>query len=174
MKSCSTSTKLERKAIEKNRRLHMKGMCFKLASLVPSHHPKEVLSQPDQVDLAAAYIKKLEVKIEELKEKRDFMKSINGISKNVKGGMMIGLGSPAVEVRDLGYTLEVVLISGLDRKFMTCDVISVLEEEGVDVVTANFSFTADKVIHIIHSQVTNSRVGFESERVYQKLKDLVN
>ncbi|XP_058087911.1 transcription factor bHLH162-like [Magnolia sinica] len=174
MKSCSTSTKLERKAIEKNRRIHMKSLCFKLASLIPSHYPKEGLSQQDQVDLAAAYIQKLQAKIEGLKEKRDLAMSIDGINKYMRGGMMIGVGSPIIEVRDLGSTLEVVLISGLDRKFTTCDVISVLEEEGVDVVSANFSFTADKVIYIIHSQVTNSRVGFESGRVYQKLKDLVH
>jgi hypothetical protein len=35
------SSKMERKDVEKNRRLHMKGLCLKLSSLVPAtstHH----------------------------------------------------------------------------------------------------------------------------------------
>jgi hypothetical protein len=29
---------MERKEIERNRRLHMKSLCFKLASLIPKEH----------------------------------------------------------------------------------------------------------------------------------------
>jgi hypothetical protein len=36
-KSNSETSKLDRKTVEKNRRVHMKDLCFKLASLVPHH-----------------------------------------------------------------------------------------------------------------------------------------
>ncbi|KAL6006959.1 hypothetical protein ACLOJK_032455 [Asimina triloba] len=173
MKTCRPSTKLERKVVEKNRRMQMKTQCFKLASLVPYYNPKDALSQQDQVDLAAEYIKKLQMKIEELKRKRDIATTVNEANGDMRGATMVGLRLPVVEVKELDSALEVVLISGSERNFMTCDVICILQEEGVDVVNATISFVADRVIHVIHAQVSNSRVGFESERVYQKLKDLV-
>lgn len=39
-KSISESSRPDRKTVERNRRIHMKGLCFKLASLIPSHHFK--------------------------------------------------------------------------------------------------------------------------------------
>ncbi|KAL6010994.1 hypothetical protein ACLOJK_001438 [Asimina triloba] len=175
MKSCTAASKLERKTVERNRRMHMKSLCFKLASLIPSHYSREALSQQDQLEYAAAYIKQLKEKIDGLKQKRDLALSINGINRDIRGGMMgLGVRLPVVEVRDLGTSLEVVVISGLNKNFMLCDVISVIEEEGAEVVNASFSFVADKIFHIIHSQVTCARVGFESERVYERLKALVH
>ena len=40
--SCSIteSMKLDRKTVERNRRIHMKALCFELASLVPSQYHK--------------------------------------------------------------------------------------------------------------------------------------
>ncbi|RWR85594.1 transcription factor bHLH162-like protein isoform X2 [Cinnamomum micranthum f. kanehirae] len=174
MKSSRASSKLERKTVERNRRMHMKTLCFKLASLLPSHYTREALSQQDQLDQAAAYIKKLRENIEGLKERRALAAHIVGINKDMSDGMMIEFRTPVIEVKDLGSTVEVVLISGLNRNFMFCDVISVLEEEGAEVVNASFSQVANKIFHIIHSQVTSSRVGFESERVYERLKELVH
>ncbi|XP_068643981.1 transcription factor bHLH162-like [Aristolochia californica] len=174
MKSAHASSKLERKTVERNRRMHMKSLCFKLASLLSNHHSKEALSQQDQLEQAAVHIKNLQEKIQELKSKRDLAMRVEGINQGFSDGMTIGLRLPMVEVKDLGSSLEVVLISGLYKKFTFCDVISVLEEEGVEVVNANFSVVGDKIFHIIHAQVKSSRVGFESGRVYQKLKELVH
>ncbi|XP_077242542.1 transcription factor bHLH162-like [Tasmannia lanceolata] len=172
MKSTQASSKLERKTVERNRRIHMKSLCFKLAALIPNRYSRDALPQQDQLEQAAVYIKNLRERIEELKE-RKLALSIEGINENISGGMMIGLSLPVIEVREVGSSLEVVLISGLHKKFMFCDVISVLEEEGVDIVNANFSNVGDKIFHIIHSQVRNSRVGFESANVYERLKELV-
>ncbi|KAL6010996.1 hypothetical protein ACLOJK_001440 [Asimina triloba] len=177
MKSCAAASKLERKTVERNRRMHMKSLCFKLASLVPPHYTREALSQQDQLECAEAYIRLLKEKVDGLKQKRDLLaKGMNGttVSRDIGGGMMgLGVRLPVIEVRDLGTSLEVVVISGLNKNFMLCDVISAIEEEGAGVVNANFSFVGDKIFHIIHSQVTCARVGFESERVYEKLKELV-
>ncbi|KAG9450000.1 hypothetical protein H6P81_009965 [Aristolochia fimbriata] len=174
MKSSQASSKLERKTVERNRRMHMKGLCFKLGSLISGHHSREAMSQQDQLEVAAVYIKNLQEKIQELRAKKEQAMRVEGINRGFSNGMTIGLRPPIVEVKDLGTSLEVVLISGLYKKFMFCDVISVLEEEGVEVVNASFSVAGDKIFHIIHSQVTSSRVGFESDRVYQRLRELVH
>ncbi|KAI4326702.1 hypothetical protein MLD38_031989 [Melastoma candidum] len=42
--------KPDRKTVERNRRIHMKGLCFKLSSLIPPHHhlhrSNKVTNQP--------------------------------------------------------------------------------------------------------------------------------
>ncbi|KAF8407928.1 hypothetical protein HHK36_007068 [Tetracentron sinense] len=100
--------------------------------------------------------------------------SVKGISKNIRDSMTMGLRLPVIELRDLGTTLEVILISGLNKNFMFYEVISVLEEEGAEVMNASFSVVGDKVFHTIHSQVTSSRVGIETSRVCERLKELVH
>ncbi|KAF8407929.1 hypothetical protein HHK36_007069 [Tetracentron sinense] len=176
--SCSALSKLDRKIVEKNRRTHMKGLCFKLTSLIPpTHHfnsSKDIISQQDQLDCAAIYIKQLQNRIEELKRRKELAMSVKGISKNIRDSMTMGLRLPVIELRDLGTTLEVILISGLNKNFMFYEVISVLEEEGAEVMNASFSVVGDKVFHTIHSQVTSSRVGIETSRVCERLKELVH
>lgn len=111
------------------------------------------------MDQAAAYIKKLRENIEGLKERRALAAHIVGINKDMSDGMMLEFRTPVIEVKDLGSTVEVVLISGLNKNFMFCDVISVLEEEGAEVVNASFSQVANKVFHVIHSQVITKTIN---------------
>ncbi|GMP33687.1 hypothetical protein CsSME_00006896 [Camellia sinensis var. sinensis] len=173
----SSPEKLDRKLVERNRRIHMKGLCFKLTSLIPPHHfrpSKDMLSQQDQLDQAAEYIKQLKERIEELKARRTLaMANTNETNKNIKDTMMFGLRLPVVELKDLGSSLEVVLISGLEKNFMLYEVISVLEDEGAEVVSTSVSTMGDRVFHTLHAQVKVTRVGVETSRVCQRLHELV-
>ena len=72
---------------------------------------------------------------------------------NLIDTMMIGLRLPVIDLRDMGSSLEVMLISGLNKNFMLYEVISVLEEEGAEVVSASVSTVGDKVFHSLHAQV---------------------
>ena len=56
----------------------------------------------------------------------------------------IGSQLPLIEIKDLGLGIGVKLISGLNKNLMLYEVISVLEEDGAEVVTVNFSTVADK------------------------------
>ncbi|GMN45867.1 hypothetical protein TIFTF001_015064 [Ficus carica] len=160
-KSPSETAKPDRKTIEKNRRIHMKGLCFKLASLVPHHHsspyPKEMLTQQDQLDLAASYITHLRQRIEKLNErKEEAIKALNGEKSGgdvFDQGMSSGPRLPVIELKDLGCSIEVILISGLQKNFMLYEVMSVLEEEGAEVVSASFSVVDDKIFHTLHAQL---------------------
>ncbi|KAK7389053.1 hypothetical protein VNO78_23885 [Psophocarpus tetragonolobus] len=171
----SASSKFDRKTLERNRRIHMKTLCFKLVSIIPSKYlkpTKDVLSQQDQLDLAATYIKHLKEKIEKLKgEKEQAMRS------NQNKNRIFDIGSqsqmPLLEIKDLGSGIEVMLVTGLNKNFMLYEVISVLEEEGAEVVTANFSNVDDKIFYTVHAQVKISRVGVEPTRVYQRLQELI-
>ncbi|KAL6006958.1 hypothetical protein ACLOJK_032454 [Asimina triloba] len=146
----STSGKLERKTIEKNRRILMKSLCSKLASLLPSYNPKVELSQQDQVCLATDYIKELKLRVEELMTKRELAKG-TGVFEDTRTGENGKL--PMVEVKDQGPTLEVVVIVGSDRRVKTCDIMSILVDEGIEVMNCSFSCIADTCIYSIYSKV---------------------
>lgn len=111
---------------------------------------QDMLSQQGQLDHAAAYIKHLKERIEKLKKIKEQAMVISGANNNK---IMMGLRLPIVELRDLGSSIEVVLISGLKKNFMMYEVITIIEEEGAEVVSVSFSTVGDKVFHTIHAQV---------------------
>ena len=91
-------------------------------------------------------------RIEKLKKHKE---QVMG-SKQTNNNRMFNMDSklPILELRDLGSGIEVVLVCGLKNKtFMLYEVISILEEEGAEVVTASFSTTGDKIFYIVHAQV---------------------
>lgn len=116
-----------------------------------------MLSQHGQLDVAASYIKQLSERIEKLKGVKEKAMKSTGTNSGAMDRMLMGLKVPMVELRDFGSSIEVVLISGLKKNFMFNEVISVLGEEGADVVSASFSTVGDKVFHTIHAQVLTQR-----------------
>ncbi|XP_009618665.1 transcription factor bHLH162-like [Nicotiana tabacum] len=183
MKSSSkyniSSEKPDRKTVERNRRIYMKYLCSKLISLIPPHHFKpstEMLSQQDQVDQTITYIEQLKERVEVLKRRKDeLVAQGTGERSSTSKKVMTTctLETPAVEVRELGSTLEVILISGLKKNFALQEVINVLEEEGAQVVTAHFSTICDKVFYTIHAQVKITRLGIDASTVQLRLQNLV-
>ncbi|KAK7347009.1 hypothetical protein VNO80_21533 [Phaseolus coccineus] len=172
----TASSKPDRKTIERNRRIHMKGLCFKLVSIIPSKYlkpTKDMLSQQDQLDLAATYIKHLRERIEKLKGEKE--QAMNMMRTTQTNNEIFNVESqvPILEIKELGSGIEVMLISGVNKNFMLYEVISVLEEEGAEVVAANFSTVANKIFYTVHAKVKISRVGVESTRVYQRLQELI-
>lgn len=115
-----------------------------------------MISQQDQIDLAAAYIKQLRERIDQLEETKQ--KAIGPTALDLdNNGMKSGFKSPLFELRELGSTIEVVLVSGVQRNFYLYEVISILEEEGAEVVNASTSTVGDKVHHTLHAQVCSNK-----------------
>ncbi|KAJ3700725.1 hypothetical protein LUZ61_004430 [Rhynchospora tenuis] len=198
MKSCSVSggssrtgggqggRKMERKDKERERRQHMKELCFHLFSLIPpsthTHFPassnsKDVMTQKDNFDEAVTYILKLKERVEKLREIRDSKSSIRGTKRNISRSDPASSKMavpPVIQVRSEDANLEVVLVSGLHNGFKLHQVIGILEEEGALVKNANFSVVSDKVFCTIHSQALSPRIGVEASRVLERLQDLVS
>lgn len=173
--SSSSSNKVERKVVEKNRRIHMKNLCFKLSSLLPRNHvnfSKESLAQHDHLDQAATYIKHMREKIERLKQKKRYIMG-EITDKELNRELSVEFGLPVIEVRVQDSILEVVLVTGTSRKFKFYEVIAALEEEGAEVINASFSVVNDKIFYTIQSQAVSSRIGVEASRVSERLKQLI-
>jgi hypothetical protein len=126
---------------------------------------QDTVTQLDHLDNAAAYIKQLKGRIEELKQRKG---GCHG-QATAAGGVRV----PVIEVRYQDGTLEVVLVSEAGRPFKLHEVITVLEQEGAEVVSASFSVVGDKIFYTIHSQAISTRIGLEASRVSERLQDLL-
>lgn len=206
--STCAAAAVDRKTIEKNRRSHMKSLCFKLVSLIPpttsthdnnNHSSKKDIAQTDLIDQAANYIQELTKRIDKLKRKKDLLRATTlpntdhcgdqdiittnaaavvaptstcslNTSTERAGNSLLDL--PILQVRNFdSTTLEVVFITGINKHFLYYQLITVLEEEGAEVVNASFATVVDKIFYTVHSQV---RAGVETSRICDRLKKLVS
>ncbi|OIW13692.1 hypothetical protein TanjilG_08034 [Lupinus angustifolius] len=133
-------------------------------SILHTIHSQESFSMPDQLHEATNYIKKLQINLEKLKDKKNTLEEIQraNMSTNRVGGSKF----PQIEIQQMGLALVVSLITGLDCHFMFKECIRVLGEEGADIVSANYIVSEDSILHTIHSQIEESSNGARiSERV---------
>ncbi|KAJ7968573.1 transcription factor bHLH36 [Quillaja saponaria] len=175
MEKNPSSSRTDRKTIEKNRRNHMKALYSKLGSLVPHQNSRNPASLPDQLREATNYIKKLQMNLMKMKEKKDILMEIDQkprmFNMDSSNKTMVGLKSPQIEIHEMGSVLEIVLITGLDCQYMFNESIRVLHEEGADIINASFSIVEDTVFHTIHSKV--GETGHEVARISERLKKFV-
>ncbi|XP_016179133.1 transcription factor bHLH162 [Arachis ipaensis] len=180
--TCSTRT--ERKFIERERRNQMKALYSNLNSLLPHFWQERISSLPDQLEEATNYIKKLQVKLEKMKEKKNTLlgtihqipnnRGILGNGGSGNNNNVIGIRSPQIEIQQMGFTLMVVLITALDSHyFMFIEAIRVLHEEGADVVSASYKVVQHAVFHTMHCQVGEYGNG-AAARISERLKKFVN
>ncbi|KAG6425266.1 hypothetical protein SASPL_115693 [Salvia splendens] len=170
----SSQNKLLRKTIEKNRRIRMKAFCYKLVSIIPDHHfsqPKELLSHPDQIDEASSYIKMVRERIEVLNRRKAQLIS-SYVTRTGHGGA--GHKYPILTVKELGFCVEVMLISGLNKNFMLSQVISLIEQEAAQVLSVNITRVGESIIHTIHAQVKISRVGVDTSRISDRIQEIIS
>ncbi|KAK6919575.1 hypothetical protein RJ641_015479 [Dillenia turbinata] len=136
------------------------------------------MSVPDKITEATNYIKSLQKSLEESKEKRN---RIMGGTKRLKrcpcnSPMTSSSNLPRIEIKANGPTLEVALITGLDNQFIFYEIIRMLHEENADVVNANFSVVGNVIFHVVHAEMGNSNLPFESKaaRISDRLNQFVN
>ncbi|XP_027111804.1 transcription factor bHLH162 [Coffea eugenioides] len=165
-----SSSKADRKTIERNRRNRMKTLYSKLTSLIPPQS-REASSLPDQLEEATNYIKKMQIKLEKLKERRDFTNGTRLSSDTDTASA--GLRLPHIDIQERGSALEVVLITKSDCQFMFTETIRLLHEEGAEVVNASFSVLDETIFHTVHSKIGESAPCSAAARISEKLKKYV-
>lgn len=95
--------------------------------------------------------------MEKMEKKKNKLLGIERANVSMNGrGERVGFKSPRIEIQQMGSTLEVVLITGLDSQFMFSETIRVLHEEGLDVVNASYNVIEDAVFHSIHCHQVSS------------------
>ena len=138
------------------------------------------MTQLGSLDEAAAYIKKLKERVDELQQKRSSAQLMAAGTSGGGGGSVASTSTataaasggarseedaaeeaaeaPVVEVvhHHDGSSLDVVLISSVERPFKLHEVVTVLEEEGAEIINANLSVASRKIFHTIHCRVRDN------------------
>lgn len=110
---------------------------------------QEAKSLNDQLDEAEKYIRKLQIKVEKMKEKRERLMETNPNAR-FNGGLAT---QPQIKIHQSGNAVELTLVTGLECEFMFNETIRMCHEEGLDILNASFSVTENSVFHTIHSKV---------------------
>ena len=158
----------------------MKNLYSKLHSLVDLQNSKEAtMSLPDQLCNATNHIKKMQTKLERMKEKKEGL--LLGLEKpNVRVNEVkkVPVKNPEIEVHENGSGVEVVLITGLGREYRYfSEIIQILQEEGSEVLHAKFFIAGDTVFYTFHAEIGYPE-DFEStgaaSRISEKFQKFVN
>ncbi|KAK4841329.1 hypothetical protein QYF36_002754 [Acer negundo] len=163
--SSNSSSRIKRNLSERNRRIQMNTHLSKLFSLVPQ---RKQLSVCESVDQVTSYIRKLEEKIKKLRERKEIILKGDHDDHDEKFEAVV------INVKSSESTLEVSIISGLKKKNLLHQVISVLVEEGAEVVKITYHNAGGRVFHTIYSKPIYTRIGIETSRVHERLKKLIS
>ena len=126
---------------------------------------QEQLSQRDQIDQVAAYIMQLKDRVEKLRKTKELVKrKIKTKGSNTGNSAIPGSRIPVVKIREIGSSLEVVLVTGLGKNFGLHEVIIVVEEQGVEVVSISISTMDNRICHILHAQVLINPISFQRKK----------
>ncbi|KAK2661739.1 hypothetical protein Ddye_000313 [Dipteronia dyeriana] len=146
----------------------MNGLLGNLADLLPHPQPSNELSVAETLNEATGYIQQLQRNGELLERKKALLKGDDHKISNIIGSSS---NLPIINFTTSDSILEVNLVSALNKNFMLYEMITVLQEEGAEVVHA--AHTSDKTIYVIKSKAISSRIGVETSRVEERLKELV-
>lgn len=109
---------------------------------------------PEQVEEAINYIKMLEEKVKIGREKKESLVEIIK-NKRSRTTTTAPAKSRQFEIHETGSSLQVVLRCGLDSQFIFYEIIRLLHEENVEIITANSSMLGDSFLHVLHAEVHN-------------------
>jgi len=64
------------------------------------------------------------------------------------------LNPPKMEIHEMGSALVVILICGEDNNFIFCEIVRILSELNVEVVSVLSVRNGDSVKHVVHGEVS--------------------
>ncbi|OAY69004.1 hypothetical protein ACMD2_25584 [Ananas comosus] len=146
----------------------MKALYAKLDSLLPSSTSSRegaTLPRPDRLSEAANYIKGMQEKLERMKERKRQLMTRNEAADNSK--------LPKIEVQNRGSNLYMIqIVSSPDDRAMFYEAVRAVEEEGGEVLNAQFSTTDRKAFHTIYALLlANSSYTYKgnANRIFDRL-----
>ncbi|KAM0060696.1 putative transcription factor bHLH family [Helianthus debilis subsp. tardiflorus] len=155
--------RMKHREIEKTRRKDMSKLCSSLSSLLPPPLIKRRQSMPESMEQAVSYIKHLQQNIKGLETKRDELKKACGhrsdhscfiTNKNTKKErLLVGCSHNPVSVTVSSSPGGIDVLIKKEKGFLMSTVIEALIQEGLDVISWNFTKLNDQLIHSIQSEV---------------------
>ena len=116
---------------------------------------------PDQIDQAISYIKSLEAKVKMAQDKKESLtgnkrsfascSTSNAIAQSSNRSSAVK--SPEIQILEVGSSLQIVLITGEDNQIFFYEIIRILHEENIEVVSTNSSLHGNSMHHSVHAEV---------------------
>lgn len=173
--------KRNHKMIERQRRKEMKMLFSQLRSLLPEHDLQGKRTEAEQVLETVNYVYHLQQQVKELSAQREKMKVKSDQNANVSlekfCNKTVSFGGsdredPAVKINSVGSGVQ-IWTNILERDIVYSDILSALEEDGLEVVSAASSAINSRVYHTIHAKVLDLNT-FNMHTLYQKLWHLIS
>ncbi|KAL7590427.1 hypothetical protein Lser_V15G40507 [Lactuca serriola] len=153
--SCLIPDRPERKVIEKNRRNQMKFLYSQLFSHLPENVTSKGCPQmSDRVNEAIRYIETLKENLEKTKNKKE--KDNHGASTSQ---------SFDIQIHEISFDIDVVLIFGLKTYSCYCDIIRTIDQYSTAVGYASFSTSGPSTFHVHQKKI-------EAAEMYRRLNEL--
>lgn len=118
---------------------------------------------PDQIDEAVNYIKSLEAKVKMAQEKKQRLMMMMGKKRShaccsstsySSNETKRSLNSPQIQIHEIGLSLQVILMNGLDNQFIFYEIICILHQENLEVISTNSSLVGDSLmVNVLQAQV---------------------
>nr|KYP53291.1 hypothetical protein KK1_024666 [Cajanus cajan]KYP53374.1 hypothetical protein KK1_024753 [Cajanus cajan] len=150
----------------------MKNLYSQLYSLLPN---QKVIPVAGQIDEVIDYLGSLKARVNMVQAKKERLmgrKRNRGDCSSAYEAQR-SLKSPKIEVHEMGSLLAVILMCGVDDRFTFCEIIQILHEENVEVMSFNSSTVGDSVFHVVHGEVRQSLCQFGATKVSERLKRFV-
>ncbi|KAK4770779.1 hypothetical protein SAY87_031311 [Trapa incisa] len=173
-----SSSTVDRKTIEGNRRSRMRNLIIMLNSLVQHQGLRGPATLPEQLEEATNFIKRLQINLEKLRERKEKLLRVRNLNSRMRSGVMVNPAEtywiPGINVHQRGSTLEVNLItlSTSDNYPLLLETVGTFHEEGAEVVSVSFSVVGIYVFQTVLSEVHDSRPLVARERILQRLQEL--
>ncbi|OMO89875.1 hypothetical protein CCACVL1_07581 [Corchorus capsularis] len=143
----------------------MKNLFSSLFSLLPPQ-PKR-MSIPDMVEVARVYITRFQRHIEELSQRR--MQYLVEEEANNRATTI----PPVLNIMEFNSIMEINLITGSNMAFTLSDIISIIEEEGAQVLNVTYNTAGNTNILSIRCQAVYARIGIENSRLLHRLRTMI-
>ncbi|XP_059664550.1 transcription factor bHLH120-like [Cornus florida] len=169
--------KIIHRNVERQRRQEMATLYRSLRSRVPPEYlkGKRARSISDHMHETVNYIKHLQKRIEELNDKRDELRRLPNPAENLNVASECSQSArpqDSVEVNTCRAGMEVVVCTALRKGLPLSEVLDVLIQEGLTVVSCISTKVNERLLHTVESEVNDGR-SIDPSELQQKLTDLI-
>ncbi|XP_010475930.1 PREDICTED: uncharacterized protein LOC104755277 [Camelina sativa] len=165
----SSSFREQRNLREKERRMRMKH----LFSILSSHvSPTRRLPVPQLIDQSVSYMIQLKEKVNYLKEKKRTL--LRGEVHNRSEGSSSHQPKLSISSRDSTIEMNLVMDSSNIKRVLLRELVSVFEEEGAQVMSANLQNLNNMTFYTIIAQAIICRIGIDPSRIEERVRCIIS
>lgn len=160
--------------VERQRRQEMAALYQSLRSLVPDEYLQGKRSTSDHMHGTVKYVRHMKRKVDELISKRDELQELTkpGCSFSILTEFTVSLNKTSVRVQSSTTGMQIILKTTLRGGLPLSKFLSVLNGEGLSVISCVSTNANEGQLHVMESEVDQGR-SFDQTKLQKRLKELL-